>query len=538
MLSRLSSTSTPRLLRCRPALGVLSHVKSTRQSSTSSKSPEPYRAEPDSDFLDYGFAKHTQSSVNALGRLFKYTFFGVIIGGSTAWTAYEATHMYVEHMELAPETDASARQWEWDREVERWAGGSTGGTDGALGLTGTHAIRAAWIAQHWGTGGEAGAVMSSGAFSGRARTAGGLNVIDARLEYSQDLLTIAIKRAMEPKRKSRVHPATAPILMYRHANMLELMGSRDALFEARDEIEHVWKDWEDVESIDRARIALKLGDLNGRLGDAEDALNWWSRAISLAQGSRGDAATAPSTPTVPDSVPLSPFAQRTLASTLVSLSAFYSTSGRLQDAKAMQSSAIELLASSRSPVNVQVAPPAESLHSLLLLHRSALLRVHHAEVQYALRSPISESISELRTAADSSERVALLLAGLPLMHPDAPGSGIPHPPASEHPPAKRFTGGAKSLRRPATALLRDARRSAAEAWTLIGVLTEEEGRPDAKEKALEHYERALGWAGVKADRAGNIGQAGEGVLEAEYQVLWKKYVRTREAVRQTAGKGA
>jgi tetratricopeptide (TPR) repeat protein len=527
MLAKLHRTIHPVLRGKRVLRPTLAAASRARSNSTSTKSPEPYRSD---DFLDYGFARHTQTSFNVFGKLAKFTFIGIVLGGSTAWTAYEAAHMYVEHAALAPDTDADARRWEWNREVEAWAGGNKGGTDGALGFSGAHAVRAAWIAQHWGTGGE-GAVMSSGAFTGRARASGALNVIDAKLEYAQDLLAIALKHAADPQRVAKLHPDTIPVLMYRHANILELMGTRDALFECRDELERVWRHYEEAEGIDRARLALKLGDLNGRLGDQDDALAWWSRSISLAQGSRGDAATAPTVPVVPDSAPLSPFAQRTLASNLISLSVFYSTTGQLKQAAGIQQPAIELLLSTRNTVNVQSAPPAESLHSLLLLHRSALLRVHLAEVQYALRSPMAESVAQLRAAADASERVALLLCGLPLVHPDAPSSSIPHPPSSERPPTASFTS-AKSLKRPATTLLRDARRSAAEAWSLMGVLAEEEGGPNGQLRALEYYERALGWAGVKADRAGNIGQPGEGVLEAEYRVLWSNYVRTREAVRQ------
>ena len=52
------------------------------------------------------------------------------------------------------------------------------------------------------------------------------------------------------------------------------------------------------------------------------------------------------------------------------------------------------------------------------------------------------------------------------------------------------------------------------------------------EKALEYYERALGWAGVSGDRAGGIGKAGEGTLESEWKTLWSNYVRARNAVKK------
>jgi hypothetical protein len=90
------------------------------------------------------------------------------------------------------------------------------------------------------------------------------------------------------------------------------------------------------------------------------------------------------------------------------------------------------------------------------------------------------------------------------------------------------------MRKPAKSLLRDARRTAAEAWNLMGIL--KEGEKDGAEHALECYERALGWAGVAADRSGGIGEPGEGTPEAEWKVLWNNYVRVREATRKQTEK--
>jgi hypothetical protein len=158
-----------------------------------------------------------------------------------------------------------------------------------------------------------------------------------------------------------------------------------------------------------------------------------------------------------------------------------------------------------------------------------------AEVLYALRAAPEQSIQWLARAAESSERVALALAGLPLTHPDAPGSAIPHPPASEASLVPVFTK-SNAMRRPAKSLLRDARRTAAEAWNLMGILRENEKVSGGPERALECYERALGWAGVAADRAGGIGEAGEGTPEAEWKALWNNYVRVREAARKQTEK--
>ena len=66
----------------------------------------------------------------------------------------------------------------------------------------------------------------------------------------------------------------------------------------------------------------------------------------------------------------------------------------------------------------------------------------------------------------------------------------------------------------------------------MGILLERTHAAGSAEKALECYERALGWAGVAADRAGGIGKASEGTLESEWKLLWANYVRVRDAVRQ------
>ncbi|KAH9934742.1 aflatoxin-detoxifizyme [Fomitopsis serialis] len=78
-----------------------------------------------------------------------------------------------------------------------------------------------------------------------------------------------------------------------------------------------------------------------------------------------------------------------------------------------------------------------------------------------------------------------------------------------------------SMSKPAKSLLRDSRRTAAEAWSLMGILVERTRAAGSAEKALECYERALGWAGVAADRAGGIGRAGDGTLESEWKALWE-----------------
>ena len=450
-------------------------------------------------------------------RLAKYTFMSLLGVGVVAWTAFEGAHLYVESVALAPETDDDVKKWEWDQEAEKWSGGDAGGTDSALGFKGTHAVRSAWMAQNWGIGPGSSAIGSNGS--------SGVNFVDSRLEVAQDHLSTALSIAEDRKSNGKLHPQTIARLLTRHAGILERMGSQPSWFESRSQLERVWAALTST-GIEAARIALKLGDLNHRLGDAEDAIAWWSQAVQLTQVN-GEQAKVPA---VPELAPASPLAQRTLVSTLVSLSAFYATSGQLKQAKAFEESSLDLLQTITPTNSLKVASPPQALHVLYLLHRSSLLSIHLAEVSFALRSPTPISLQHLSSAAESSERVALALTGLPRIHPDAPLSQIPHPPSSEAPLLKAFTQ-SNSLIKPATSLLRDARRTAAEAWNLMGLLNEEtEGTKP--EKALQCYERALGWVGVSADRPGGVADPGEGILEVEWKLFWANYVRARDAVRK------
>ncbi|KAI0637012.1 hypothetical protein C8Q77DRAFT_1095577 [Trametes polyzona] len=519
---RLAAT-LPRYAFPRPS--VVARRYATNDNKPPAPLPDDVRPTP---YLNDSFASHTMFTVDFFRRFLKYTAVGLLAVTVTSWTAFEGAHLWVENVALAAETDEDAKRWEWDLEADKWSGSPNGGTDPALGFSGRHAVRSAWMVLYWGTGSATNAIVASKAYTGRHGEGPTLAPIDATLEYAQEFLRIALEVAEQAKTKGRLHPMTITALLARRADVVSRMGTRNALDEARSEYERVWSNLSG-QGVQAARIALKLGDLNRRLGDTEDALAWWARSIQLAAGKPGVAAPN-TTPAIPETVPSSPLAQRTLVSALVSLSAFYATTGQLRQAQAAEESALNLLRSIPSPQSFDEASPGQALHSLYILHRSSILSIHLAEVLYALRTKPATSVDWLTRAAESSERVALALTGLPPTHPDAPGSEIPHPPASETPLTENYAK-SKSMSGPAKNLLRDARRTAAEAWNLIGVLTEGGKSADAPAKALECYERALGWAGVGRDKAGGIGQPGEGTLESDWQTFWANYVRAREVVR-------
>jgi len=92
------------------------------------------------------------------------------------------------------------------------------------------------------------------------------------------------------------------------------------------------------------------------------------------------------------------------------------------------------------------------------------------------------------------------------------------------------------MKKPAKSLLRDARRSAAEVWNLLGMLHENKEDANSLQTALDCYERALGWAGVATNGMGGGVKTGEGILETEWKVLLRNYSRVREAL-QAKSKG-
>ncbi|KAI0030823.1 hypothetical protein K488DRAFT_53411 [Vararia minispora EC-137] len=441
---------------------------------------------------------------------------GVAATSVVAATSLVGMNLWIEYKELAPETDEECKKWEWDFDMERWTGGAKGGTDSGLGWRGCGSLRAAWIALNWGVGvpNDPATSLSSSSRFGH---------IERRLQAAHEFLAVSYTVALQKDVEGRLRQETPMEILVRLADVLERMGTKDALYEARSELEEVWAHITG-DAQGASRLALKLGDINQRMGLTVDALEWWARSLDIACGRPG---AQPPTPTIPKTAPPSPSAQRTLAQVFVSLSAFYAMTGKLRQAQQVEVAALELLRTIPSPASFASATPPQALHSLYLLHRSALLSVHLAEVSHGLRSPTGASIEWLIRAAESSERVARVLTGV---QRSAGAKGAPAPSADK--PLLSVFESSPSMKRPARGLLRDARRTATESWHLIGLLHEQNRAADAQETALACYERALGWAGVTPEK-----EAGEGGgLEAEWKALWGNYTRVREAIKAKAGK--
>ncbi|KAJ7273707.1 hypothetical protein B0H12DRAFT_1090718 [Mycena haematopus] len=417
------------------------------------------------------------------------------------------THMWLErHLwHFKTTIDSETREWGWDLEAERWTGDPEGGTDRALGRQGRKAVRDAWFSHH--SPEKYGPLDDEEAASN-----GATNVVDAMLLRTELLLRSAIAIAEQPEVANRLHPSTLSDLLTRRAAILERLGPAH-LTESRAQYDRVFR-LLGGDGLQAARTAIKLGDVSHRLGEGADALAWWARAIQLASGKE----TGTKVPEVPPVPPSTPAAQRILFTALVSTSAAYAMARQLSQAQEIEEAALNLLRSIRPPDTLASTSPPQALHSLLLLHRSAILSLHLAEVLYAQRAPVAECVTRLQAAATSSERVAYALVGSSVR--DAGELA----PSADEPLLGRYTKN-PYLEKPARDLLRDARRSAADIWNLLGELTERMG-PSHRPLALDYYTRAVAWAG-KTNKEGEMERT-DSTLEDDWVLIFRNYTRMKQ----------
>lgn len=368
------------------------------------------------------------------------------------------------------------------------------------------------MAQNWGTGSSVGVVTGSNLGSASAR------IVDPKLEWAQNFLSIAITRTERALAKHDNLSPTLLELIIRHANVLERINTNDALLESRTRYERAWA-MLGAQGPIAARVAMKLGDLNTRLGESSEALAWWKRALSLSQ-SPSRPSSQDVTISLPTALPNSPYTQRTIASVLLSLSSYYASSANdLKAALKIQQEGLKLIQAQTVP---PPTTPAETLHSLYLSHRSSLLSIQQAEVLFALRNRPKKSTDLLASATQTSERIiSILETPTSQATATAPNNSMPPPP----PPLAKKLSDSKTLKKPAESLLRDARRSAADAWNLTGVLSEGVD----KTKAMECYQRAVEILGIRDAGADTFSGPKDGIPPSEWAAIKSNYERMRRA---------
>ncbi|KAH6918594.1 hypothetical protein BKA70DRAFT_1247595 [Coprinopsis sp. MPI-PUGE-AT-0042] len=428
--------------------------------------------------IQHTISNSAAEALTATGRFFKWTLIAAAGLGITVATAVEGAHQYVEHWAMGPEKDEDVKKYEWDLAGEHFHGDpQAGGTDPGLGFLGRHALRSAWHVQHWGLG-------SSDLYATTAKDSAMRPTTDFVAFEASQFLKIAI--GIAEQRVPHLHPNTLAELVSRYSSTLERLGD-DYSALAFASYHRAWEGYS-RSGIPSARMALRMGDISLRLGQDGEAQKWWGTAIRTCQGSSPSDVGPLLEPTT---LPNSPWAQRIIASTLVSISAHYAQSGRLKDAEAFEESALNYLRSIPTPPSLSAASPPQALHSLFLLQRSSLISIHLAEVMHVRKKPVISSIQWLTAAAESSERVARALTGLPLQIQgtfgglDVPGEDTKILPAYSS---------SRSMDGVASRLYTDAKRTSAEAWNLLGVLYEQKEGKSSK-TALQCYERAAQWSG-------------------------------------------
>ncbi|KAG6832412.1 hypothetical protein H0H92_002680 [Tricholoma furcatifolium] len=452
-------------------------------------------------------------------RAIKVSVYASVALVATTVAGFEGVHLWIEKMELAPDHDPEVIRWEWDQEGEKWSGDLVkGGTDPALGHTGRHRVRAAWASYNWGTDSDAAAAAAPD--NGRNADHTGpenLKLVDTNMSLTASFLSGALHVANERASHGDMHPDTISQLLVRRAIALERLGG-EAVQQAKVDFEHAWDGLSSFD-ITAATIASRLGEISYRLGLTSDAVSWWARALKLTCGAAPD--DLETLPTVLKAAPSSPRAQRLLSTTLVSLSTFYAKSGQLKQAQALEEAALTMFESVPPPAPLTSASPPHMLHALYLLQRSSVISVHLAEVLHARSQPLDSSIQYLTSAAETSERVARILTGNPLENrSDSPIS------VQDAALVSVFTS-SRSMKKPAKALLRDAQRTCAEAWNLIGILNEHQKKNP--KTALQCYERAVHWAGTVKGNSDAM-QPRDGMLESEWQMIWNNYIRAKRKV--------
>jgi dipeptidyl-peptidase-3 len=472
--------------------------------------------------VEENFPKHFVFALDLGRRFLKYSFVGLTILAVSVGGVYEGAHMFAEKNGLAPESDEEVKKWQWESDADRWTGDPVnGGTDPNLGFKGRHLVRAAWMAYTWGIGYTTAAIGSRDQRGSGLVGPVGIKVINPQLQLTEDFLREAIHQAESSQDK--LYPHTLSHLFTLHAAVLEKLGD-DFLPEAKAELERAATGFGSGRRLDYARLALKLGDINSRIGLKEQALDWWTRTLSLVTDKQPKITSIPRE-LVPEQPPSSPLAQRLLSSTLVSLSAFYAKSGQFREAQLVEEKALSVLRVINPPDSLAMASPPQALHALFLLQRSSVISAHLAEVMYAQRQPAMLSMQWLTSAAESSERVARVLTGLPLVKSQDFHSKTDLP----HPLEERLLtaySSSRSMKSVAEGLLRDARRTAAESWNLMGVL--HEAKEGARSRsALACYERAVEWAGCPSS---NGREAAQGIPDADWKAVLGNYQRLKKQV--------
>ncbi len=470
------------------------------------QSTETPRRPPDSQPVERVPNELIWNGVASVGDTLKRTFIILAAVGAVVSIVgvgvLEGYGQYFEHVRLAPiPRDPDIVKWGWEDEQLGWNGDtSKGGTDPGLGRKGRDFVRTAAASA------KARNIMLNPESNRAKRNPSAL--LNFGLSNSVEALAKALSIAEAKDAAGKLHPGTLTLLLKHQAAMVEkITVGGNYLPAAKALYERIW-----VRETSPF-IAWRLGDVCNGLGKHDEAISWWSRAIQLCEG-RAPSDTVQSA--VPFTLPSSPAHQRVLASTLVSLSSYYATNSKLKEADALQNDALQLLHSSLPSESSSNASPPEALHTSTMLQRASVVSLHHAEVLFGMGKKSVECIQWLSSAVESSSRVAHALAAKEL---------------EERPEQLQVASAyvdSPFLQKPAKDLLVEARRTASEAWKLIGILGERTKGSDPKD-LVNCYEQALRWS-AKLDAEGNQIPDLNVTQNAKWDALIKNRNRLEEMV--------
>ncbi|KAG8835888.1 hypothetical protein FRC17_000438 [Serendipita sp. 399] len=403
-----------------------------------------------------------------------------------AIAGFSGFQIWLENVEMAA---GDISPWGWELESEDWTGGPRGGTDPALGFLPRFALRSAWFFQHWtGERSYAGRPESSYVPTAFFKGRGGDELAERQVAWTIQYLL----------QKQRPIP---PAVLLRHEELLERLGTPPALNQAWNEC-LVLLSQAPKGSLEAARLSLKLGNLAARMGFNEGALRLWKEALTPLS-SEADLSS-----------PITPAHQRHLADVYLQLSSFSTSSESMTLARDMQRLGSDLIANFLNTIPSQNSSSEERLHHLYLLHRRGVLGLQHAEIELTTTSDTKATLDILHNAAHSARTIVdALCTGAVVSQEDRfpPTRMDLQEPIVDKSMNKAYSG-SKTLRAPAGALLRDARRTAMQAHLLEGALLEgmstvmrNSERVKTEEAALQSYRRALTWAGTTVQRGTALG---------------------------------
>ena len=494
-----------------------------------------------------------QELVTITARVAKWI---ILIGLGTATTAiaaFEGLHLYIENSPLAIPSRGDD-EYGWEDEVQGWTGGPNGGTDPRLGSLARHALRAAWICQTWGGGNQSGIISRQGLFEPDYASVRGMIGADPEVVFADrgyELATEFVGVAMDAARRkgmvfppelSVVRPPGPPLdrsttgatqgdptvidLLLLRAGLMERIGTKESLYEAKDIYERVVCAMQSNLSPNQEakvmRLSNKVGQLCTRLGDDDEALAWWDWGLGrVGLNIPSGTASAPveqaksssswswfskptksekSEPATHQAVPstLSPAVLRAAISLIVSSETYLAQHSQVAAAHQLETTGLSLLPAPRPVAKPTAATAGLSLHETWLQQRSSLLTLHLAATTYAEGKP------------------ALNLANTALTRSDAVIEDItPHPPAYS-----------KALFGPAELIRRDAFLTSAEASYTRGLLLERSGEAPL-EVIAECFERAMS---LHAQQSGRTEEESMGPVWEKY---WKSFARVKGKMGQS-----